>query len=178
MNQFLLFCRLQHENTHIISTIYFTYTAMLDYLNLQQTVGRRITVKGHTSALLGHLYTSRANADLTVTVSDARANSSVSTSSSFRCHGAVLAAVSGYFESLLHFNCITSPTSSSSEQTSHTVTTSSHTGEVSLVNINCNTFEKVLEFAYTGTVNISQHTAVDILKAADFLQVFTALPFE
>lgn len=149
---------------------------MLDYLNLQQTVGRQIIVKDHTSALLGHLYTSRANADLTVIVSDARANSSVS-SSSFRCHGAILAAVSGYFESLLHFNCITSP-SSSSEQASHTVTTSSHTSEVSLDNINCDTFEKVLEFVYTGTVNISQHTAVDILKAADFLQVFTALPFE
>lgn len=108
----------------------------------------------NATRVLTHLYTTRANADIRVRVSDGRV---------FHCHPVILAASSAYFQALFSFTS----KYSSAKDSDHDL----RDGEVSLTAVDADTFETVLQFVYTGTVSLAQQTAVDILKAANFLQV-------
>lgn len=70
----------------------------------------------------------------------------------FPCHKVVLAAVSEYFHSLF---------TSSLRKECIKITT--------LENIHCRTFEVVLDYAYSGVLNITPDNAYALLKSGDFL---------
>lgn len=77
----------------------------------------------------------------------------------FKCHRAVLAVSSEYFRTMFEFDKINTSSLNIRDQ------------EVSLVAIGANTFKKIVQFMYTGTISLLKRDVLDIFKAADYLQV-------
>ena len=102
------------------------------------------TSLNHLNVGMGNLYVTRAQADITVCIGDARIN----------CHKAVLMAASPYFEAM--FN------SGMKEALN---------GEIKFQHMSASVFELVLEFIYTGKHIVTTDNAASLLEAASLLQI-------
>jgi hypothetical protein len=120
---------------------------MVDYILKGE---RQISVTNYATHILAEMMRSEVCTDVSIKVSEGDV---------FKCHRAVLAVSSEYFKTMFEFDKINASSLNNRDQ------------EVSLVAIGANTFKKIVQFMYTGTISLLKRDVLDIFKAADYLQV-------
>jgi len=89
----------------------------------------------------------------------------------FHSHKLILALKSPYFDQKLF------PSSSSSSSSSAAAAAAASNKQIVLNDITADVFEKVLEFMYTGEMQLSDRNVEHILRAADLMQLTELITF-